>query len=189
MRKLKILLRIVLTVTFLMFFHPFLFSQNNTITQSFTIVVPQVMLVNAVDASGSPNAITLEMTTSAAGSKLQNATGTTYAQVSSIIAPGQNLRIQASYDQIPVGTTLQVTGALPSGGNGGGVFGNSNTITLSTTAQDLITGIGSCYTNTGPGDGYKLNWQLSTGSLGTYSSIAATSGFSTTVTLTITTGG
>ncbi len=166
-----------------------MYSQSSYYTQSITIVIPEVQLVNAVDATGNPGAVTLVLTSNVAGTKLQSGTGTSYVQVSSIVAPGQTRRIQASYDQIPGGTTLDVTGVLPSSSNGSGSFGASaNTVTLSTTPQDIYTGIGSCYTATGPGDGYELDWQFNPGTGAAYSLINATTGFATIVTLTITAG-
>lgn len=183
-------LKIILTLSFLIFPSAFLFSQSNVVMRDITIVIPEVQLINAVDATGNPGAVTLVLTTNVAGTKLQSGTGTSYVQVSSIVAPGQTRRIQASYDQIPVGTTLSVTGVLPSGNNGSGSFGASaNTVKLSTTPKDIFTGIGSCYTNTGPGDGYKLDWQWNAGPQGTYSFIIAISGYTTIVTFTITAGG
>jgi hypothetical protein len=149
--------------------------------------IPQVSLINAVDASGNTAAVSLQLTTDVAGTAISGGTGTSYAQVSSIVASSATRTIQANYDQIPSGTTLDVTGDLPNSGNGGGEFGASaNTVTLSTTAQDIFTGVGSCYTGTAPLDGYILNWQWNAGAAGVYQNIVATSGSSTTVTLTIT---
>lgn len=188
MKQLKLLLETAMTVAFLMFFTTNLHSQSNTYTQTITITIPQVMLVNAVDASGGMGAVSLELTTNTAGAEVQNGTGTSYAQVSSIVASGQTRTIQASYDQIPVGTTLAVTGVTPIV-NGQGSFGSSTgTVTLSTAAQDIFNGIGSCYTGISAGDGYKLEWQLSAGSQGTYSLVTETTGFTTIVTFTITSG-
>lgn len=189
MGSLKVLLKTALSGIFLMFFTSQLYSQSNNITQTITIVVPQVLLVNAVDSTGNISAISLELTTNVAGTKLQSASGTSYAQVASIVASGQTRTIQASYNQIPVGTTLAITGVLPSSGDGQGTFGTSaGTIILSTTAQNIFTGIGSCYTGIAAKDGYGLDWQFNTGAQGTYSSVTATTGFTTTVTFTITAG-
>lgn len=191
MKGVKILLKTVLTGTFLMFFTVHLYSQVNYVTQSVTVVVPQILLVNAVDANGTVGAVSLELTTTVAGTQLQSGTGTSYAQVTSIVGSvGQTCTIQASYDQIPNATTLTVTGSLPSSGNGEGSFGTSaGAVTLSTTAQNIFSGIGSCYTGINPGDGYILNWQLNTVGDGSYSLVTATTGFTTTVTFTITSGG
>lgn len=60
---------------------------------------------------------------------------------------------------VPLGTILKVVSApcttLNSGGNLGVV---TQSITLTTTDQNLITGIGSCYTGTGNNDGYQLTY-------------------------------
>ncbi len=166
-----------------------LFAQTNTTTQVLTMGIQEVNLINAVDASGNTAAVALDLTTNTAGTAITGGSGTSYAQVSSIVSSGQTRKIQASYDQIPAGTTLDVTGDLPTSGNGGGTFGASaNTVTLSTTAQDIFTGVGSCYTGTAAGDGYVLNWQWNAGAPGNYGQIVATSGSSTNVTITITAG-
>lgn len=189
MKRLKLLLETVMTVVFLMLFATNLYSQSNTYTQTITITIPQVMLVNAVTASGVIGAVSINLTSSAAGAEIQNGTGTSYAQVSSIVVSGQTRTIQASYDEIPVGTTLSVTGVTPTV-NGQGSFGTSaGTLTLSTASQDLFTGIGSCYTGTSAGDGYELEWHLNPGPQGTYSLVTETTGFTTIVTFTITAGG
>lgn len=190
MKNLKVLFKTALFGILILFFPTHLFSQSNNFTQNITIVVPQVLLVNAVDASGSPNSISLAMSASQAGAILNRGLGTTYVQVSSIIASGQNHRIQVSYDQIPDGTYLKVTGILPPSGNGGGTFGTSTgKVTLSTIPQNIFTGIGSCYTGIAPGDGYELDWVFIYKSVSTYSLIKAVTGYNTTITLTISTGG
>jgi len=164
------------------------FAQTNT-TQQLTMGIPEVLLINAVDSTGTVAAVSLQLTTDVAGTAISGGTGTSYAQVSSIVASGQVRSIQASYDVIPAGTTLDVTGTIPSSGNGDGTFGaTASTVTLSTTAQDIFTGIGSCYSGTAPKDGYKLDWQWNAGASGQYASIVATTGTTSVVTLTITAG-
>ena len=186
MRK-KLLLPFAMIIVFVMT-SVTTFAQGNT-TQELTMGIPEVLLINAVDTTGTVAAVSLQLTTDVAGTAITGGTGASYAQVSSIVALGQTRRIQASFDQIPDGTSLDVTGELPASTNGDGNFGtSSNTVTLSTTAQDIFTGIGSCYTGTDAKDGYRLNWQWNAGATGQYSSIVSTTGTSTIVTLTITAG-
>lgn len=185
----KLLLFQILTIAAFILTSVPSFAQTNTTTQQLTMGIPEVLLINAVDSSGSVAAVSLELTTNTAGTAITGGTGVSFAQVSSIVASGQTRRIQASYDVIPSGTSLDVTGAIPNSGNGDGAWGSSaNTVTLSTTAQDIFTGIGSCYTGTAPLDGYILNWQWNASTAGSYGTIVATAGTSTTVTLTITAG-
>ena len=187
MKILKLISKILMAGVFLLLATN-LVAQTNTTTQVLTMTIPQVLLINAVDTTGNVASVALQLGTSIAGNDITGGTGTSYAQVSSIVASGQTRKIQANYDVLPAGTSLNVTGVLPNGTNGNGTFGASaNTVTLSTTAQDIFTGVGSCYTGTAAKDGYRLNWQWNAVGA-SYSSIVATGGTSTTVTLTITTG-
>ncbi|MBN2615933.1 MAG: hypothetical protein JXR71_09595 [Bacteroidales bacterium] len=188
MKILRVLSKLTMTGAFLVLATS-LFAQTNTTTQDLTMGIPEVLLINAVDTTGVTAAVSLELTTNVAGTAISGGSGASYAQVSSIIASGQTRKIQASYDQIPAGTTLDVTGDLPTSTNGDGTFGSTaNTVTLSTTAQDIFTGVGSCFTGTSAKDGYRLNWQWNAGAAGQYANIVATTGSTTVVTLTITAG-
>lgn len=189
MKSLKLISKIIMAGVFLLFMSTSLFaqSQTNTSNQVLSMGIPEVALINAVDSSANTAAVNLQLTTNIAGTSISGGTGTSFAQVSSIVSSSSTRTIQANYDQIPAGTVLAVTGAIPSNGDGGGSFGSSSgSVTLSTTAQDIFTGIGSCYTGVSPGDGYKLSWNWSAGTPSVYQNIFATSGSSTTVTLTIT---
>jgi hypothetical protein len=187
MKNLKLLSKIAMAGAFLLL-TTHLFAQG-TSTQELTMGIPQVMLINAVDGSGNVAAVSLQLTTTTAGDAINGGTATSYAQVSSIIATGQTRNITASVTGVPSGTTLDVLGVTPSSGNGDGSFGSSaGSVTLGTTAVNVFTGIGSCYTGTAAGDGYELDWTWNAGAAGTYSSIVATGGATATVTLTITAG-
>ena len=187
MKILKLFSKILIAGVFLLL-APNLVAQTNTTTQVLTMTIPQVLLINAVDTTGTVASIALQLNTNIAGNEITGGTGASYAQVSSIIASGQTRTIQASYDVLPAGTSLSVTGVLPNSGDGNGTYGTAvSSVTLSTSAQDIFTGIGSCYTGTASKDGYRLNWQWNAVG-GSYSSIVATGGTSTTVTLTITAG-
>jgi hypothetical protein len=167
-----------------------LFAQTNQSTQELTMGIPEVLLINAVNASGQVAAVSLQLTTTTAGDAINGGTATSYAQVSSIVAASKTRSITASVTGVPAGTTLDVLGVVPSAsGDGDGTFGSSaGSITLDGTAKNIFTGIGSCYTGTSAGDGYQLNWTWNAGAAGTYSNIVATGGATATVTFTITAG-
>jgi hypothetical protein len=59
----------------------------------------------------------------------------------------------------------------------------SAALSLSTTPQNLITGIGACYTGMSAGDGARLNYQLTVSNWASYKAFSATS---VTVTFTMT---
>lgn len=167
----------------LLFFAPNLWAQDNTGTNEITMGIPELQLLATTNST-----LNLELTTNTAGEAIQSgAQDSSYVQVSSIVPTvGTTRTIEASYDAIPAGTELVVSATEPSNGNQGGTIGvGLADITLTTTATDIITGIGSCYTGTAADDGYKLvySWSAATGA---YGDIVATSSQVTTVTLTIT---
>lgn len=189
--KRKLLLKLTMLGTLLMFLTTQSFAQNSSTTnQVLTLGIPPIALVYAVDSSGLNESISLQLTTNTAGTAITGGTNASFLQLSSIVASGSTNKVQAKIDGVPAGTTLEITASAPNSGNGDGTFGTAvaGPVTLSTTAQDIITGIGSCYTGTAPLDGYGLQWQWNAGSSGSYSSITSTTNFTTTVTLTITAG-
>ncbi len=189
MKTRKLLSKMMVAGLFLlMSTHLFAQSQTNSSTQVLTLQIPQVSLINAVDSMANVAAVTLKLTTNTAGTKISGGTATTFAQVSSVVASSSTRTIQASYDQLPGGTSLEVQGVVPTNGDGAGTFGSAtaNPVTLSTSSQNIFTGIGTCYTGTAQTDGYVLNWTWLAETGTNYASIAATTGFSTTITLTIT---
>ena len=188
MKNLKLLTKLLMAGAFLLLTTN-LFAQN-TSTQELTMGIPEVLLINAVNSSGNVAAVSLQLTTTTAGDAINGGTATSYAQVSSIVAQSQSRSITASVTGVPAGTTLDVLGVVPSAsGDADGAFGSSaGSVTLGTTAVNIFTGIGSCYTGTAAGDGYQLNWTWNAGAAGTYANIVATGGATATVTFTITAG-
>lgn len=162
------------------------FAQTQNTTQELTMGIPEVLLIKAVDETGQVAAVDLQLTTTNAGTKIEGGTGTSYLQASSIVPDSKTRTIQAKYASLPAGTTLTLTGATPTSGNQDGTFGTSSgAVQLSTTDQDIFTGIGSCYTGTAATDGYVLDWSWNANT-GSYADIVSQSGTSTTVTFTIT---
>lgn len=85
--------------------------------------------------------------------------------------------------EVPAWLTLQVTAAAPAaGGAGTKGSGSTKTLTLAAGTQQLITGIGSCYTGTTAStDGSQLTYNLSINAFG---SAAPVGPYSYTVTYT-----
>lgn len=105
----------------------------------------------------------------------------TYAQYSSVVASGTTRRITAAWatgNSAPSGCSLKLT-ATPGSGQGS----SAGQITLSTTAQNIVTGIGGCATGTGSTNGAQLGYVLTINSV--FSLIAAESK-SATITFTLT---
>ena len=174
---------------FVMFSTSIFAQDTDSDTQELTMGIPEVLLIDAVDGSGSDGAISLELTTDIAGTAITGGTGTSYAQVSSIVIEGQTRNISASVTGVPTGTELFVATDVPVNGNQAGTVGVGTTSQeLTATAVDVVTGIGSMYTGVAGGDGYILNYIWDAGAAGNYGSIYATGGATAIVTMTISAG-
>lgn len=162
-----------------------------TSNQELTMGINEVLLINAVNDAGVPGAVALQLTATIAGNAISGGAGTSYAQLSSIIASGQTRNITAAVDGIPAGTSLLVTTSVPASGNQAGTLGTGTAdvpLVNLAAAANIVTGVGSCYTGTAALDGYKLDWTWDAGAAGDYGSIVATVGATATVVLTITAG-
>lgn len=105
----------------------------------------------------------------------------TYAQYSSTVAAGVTRRVTAAWatgNAAPTGCSLLLLATVPSGKGT-----SAGTITLSTTAQNLVTGIGGCATGITATSGAQLTYTLS---IGTVTSLVANESKSATITLTLT---
>ena len=95
-------------------------------------VTYEVQAVNEIDVSGNPGALIVSSAT--AGSEPSAATDATTSY--SITTNGSNKKITGILDSaMPTNTSLGVTLTAPTGGSSAGQ------VTLSATAQDLVTGI------------------------------------------------
>ena len=107
------------------------FAARDASAQTATQTVSyEVAAINEISVSGSPSLLINDATP---GSGLTSATaGGTYA----ITTNQTNRKITAEIDSnMPAGVTLSVSLAAPSGGTSAGA------VTLSTTAQDVVTGV------------------------------------------------
>ncbi|MCX6256436.1 MAG: hypothetical protein NTW49_00810 [Bacteroidia bacterium] len=131
--------------------------------------------------------VSLVLTTSTPGAAVGGGTGTAYLQLSSIVAANKHRTVTASVGGIPTGVTLAIAVAVPSNGNWGGITGTgcgATALVNGGNAVTVVSGIGSCYTGTGPNDGYIISY--TSGAAGGYGSIVASTGTTATVTLTLT---
>jgi len=105
----------------------------------------------------------------------------TYAQYSSTVASGVTRRVTAVWatgNSAPTGCELRLT-ATPGTGQGT----SAGQILVSTTAQNIVTGIGGCATGTGATSGAQLGYALN---ILTMTSLVANESKSATITLTLT---
>lgn len=145
---------------------PVLFA-GRTVAQSYTagdIITLHVQDFSLIDTNHAPVSLTLH--TTVAGTPVSSVSNSDmFVKISSIVPGGTNREITARVGSgaVPQGTKLSLVAAPCTTANSGGSLGtvNPTPIRLSSTDQNIVTGIGSCYTGTGYNDGYQLTytWQ------------------------------
>ncbi|MBN1525436.1 MAG: hypothetical protein JW904_13185 [Spirochaetales bacterium] len=149
--------RLLLSLIVLFAFGGFLFAQD-TASHEVQLTVAEVCLIDLND----PALITLETTIPANGGEDPAGESNTdkYLQYTSLVPSGQTRAISIAWDvadSAPAGTALLLEAiAVPA--NCGTAAGQ---ITVSSSGQNLITGIGSCATGTGATTGAQLQYDLS----------------------------
>lgn len=156
-------------------------SDNHTIG----IEIPEVALVD-IEPSAAKN-ITMDFTApTEAGDPITAPSDNSdlWINVSSIKSTGDPTRtVSVKLTALISGVDIKVTAAADAG-QGAGTFGAPGSqLTLTTSDQSLVTGIGSCYTGNGASKGYNLTYNVSSPD-GNYSNLSATSATAT-VTYTI----
>lgn len=142
----------------------FLFFPGRTIAQSYTAgdqITLGVQDFCLIDTNHAPVAMILSA--SVAGTQVASVSNSDmYVKISSVVPGNTNRKITArvSGGTIPAGTRLTLLAAQSVNLNGGGRRGVvvATPIVLSAIDQDLVTGVGSCYTGTGYTDGYRLTY-------------------------------
>lgn len=137
-------------------------GDTNIGSHSISIEIPEVALL---DLEGT-TAITLSPTSpTEAGAPFDFSSAVSnsvWVNYSSIVIAGKSRMVTASITSgsVPSGLNLNVVAGTYTG-TGNGTMGNPSVkVTLSNTAQKVITGIGSCYTDNGSGNGHNLTYEL-----------------------------
>jgi len=146
-------------------------------------VTMQISAISVLGVTGNPAALTV--TAPALGGDLPDnpTSNTTYARYTSTVAAGVTRRLQANWgvaDGAPAGCQLQLT-ATPAGLPNQG--SSSGQITMTSTATNIVTGIGSCATGTTATSGAQLAYVLS---VDTMTALVAGDNHVVTITLTLT---
>lgn len=102
---------------------------------------------------------------------------------SAIASGGLTRRITASVNQVIPGVDIKVQAAAASGAGGGTLGTSSGLVTLSTTAANIITGIGGAFTGNGANNGHRLTISLV---VNTYANLSARTNTPVVITYTIT---
>jgi hypothetical protein len=139
---------------------------------------------NVIAVNGAAITLTIVAPTNAGDASAPVTDATTYLQYSSIRLSGNGKVTGAiTAGTMPAGTALAVTAATPGSGGAGTKGSTNNKQALSSSAADLITGIGSCYTDRGGGNnGSNLTYELSVSS---WANIVPASSTAITVTYTL----
>lgn len=159
-----------------------LFSQT-TVNSSVAVTLPLVTLMD-IEPTG---AITFSFSApSEAGNPIASpATNTTkWINYTSAIALGGLMRkITASINILIPGVDIKIQAATASGTGGGTLGTPSAQVTLNTTSQTIINGIGGAFTGNGVNNGHRLTISLSAN---TYSNLSAKTNTPVVITYTIT---
>jgi hypothetical protein len=114
----------------------------------------------------------------------------TWINYSSIVSgeSTRNVTVAITDGAVPAGLKLTVL-AAPDAGNGAGTVGteNASVITLSLDYQEIISGVGSAYTEDGANNGHKLTYQLGyeTGAATDYANLKFDNSDTVTITYTL----
>jgi hypothetical protein len=168
------------------------FSQDTGANpQTLTVTVPEVALLDLASASALDFTMAfLAPTNNEAGKKIGNplnnsAVWLNYSSIVTATGPDNVRKVTVKSNvNSPGGVTFSVNSGADAG-SGAGTVGTSNgNVSLTTTADDLITGIGSCYTGTGTSKGHLLTYSAAV-NLPTYNLlVAGTTAITVTYTLT-----
>lgn len=171
----------VLILTALLF--PYILFSQTTGNRTVGITLPVVTLID-IEPAG--NIVMEFMAPTEAGRRIiaPAPNATKWINYTSAIASGGiTRRITASVNQVIPGVNIRLQIAAASG-SGGGTFGiPTSTITLSTTAQTVISGIGGAFTGNGTNNGHLLTITLAPN---TYANLSAISNIPVVITYTIT---
>jgi hypothetical protein len=156
------------------------FSQDTNVdTHTLTVTVPEVALLD-LESTGSLNfgMTFLPPSGNEAGKKINNPLNnlTVWLNYSSIVtatAPDNVRQVKVKSDvNSPGGVSFSVNAGADVGMGAGTVGTAVGNVSINPVADDLITGIGSCYTGTGPSKGHLLTYSAVV-NLASYSSLVA----------------
>lgn len=157
--------------------------------------VPEVFIVDLEVASGSKN-ITVgpaQASPAEAGAALDftnstdNSLWLNYSSIVENVTTTRNVTAAITVGTLPTGVTVAVFAGADAGSGDGNVGTTAGSVTLSGTAQNVVTGIGSCYTGTGATSGHNLTYTVALAAgAGSYGTLFTDNNTTLTVTYTIT---
>lgn len=139
------------------------FADGNSDDHTVTIVIPQIAMLD-IESSTESNAISITMVEpgEAGDAPADQTNDNLWLNVTSIVIADATISISVSINAAVAGLDLKVVAAAYNG-DGFGFWGTakSELTTLSTSSQNLVTGIKSGYTVNGAGNGYQLTYTVS----------------------------
>ena len=141
-------------------------SVSDTTDQSVTLNVDEIAVV---DVSGQPGAMYITAPTTGGQNPLSDLDQTTSLTYTSTVASGSTRTItfqMGSSDVVPAGTTLGLGLGAPQEGNQGTPGVQTSAIVITTSAQPVVTGIGSTATGTGTNKGCILGFTFFVNNVG-----------------------
>lgn len=138
-------------------------AQVSTAGDNIALTVPSLALIGT-------NASTISMSfqpVTNAGARLAAVSNSSlFLKISSLVPSGtfRKITVKLASGTIPGGTQLTIAPSSCTVSNSGGTLGTAVTtpVVLSSADQNLITGIGSCYSGSGSSDGYNMtiSWEI-----------------------------
>jgi len=149
-----------------MFFTTQAQTDNATASHEVSIKIPEVAILDVEPANNSFSLAPTEPDEAGFALDFSKAINADlWLNYSSIVGStsdkSRTIDVKVGEGSIPDGLLLKVTAGADNG-TGDGVMGkpNPSAITLSNTAQEIITGIGSCYTGSPEKNGHQLTYAL-----------------------------
>ena len=134
------------------------YSQSNSDAHTVSISIPTIALLDIESAGSNDITLTMDAPSEAGDALAEQTDESLWLNVTSIVGASGPVSISASLDAALAGIDLKVVSAIYSG-SGFGSWGTvGDEITLSTSSQDLVTGIKSGYTLNGPNNGFNLKY-------------------------------
>lgn len=142
-------------------------QDNNTDAHNVSVTIPEVALLDLEASAGTSISLAPTAPTEAGlaadfSAAQDNSIWINYSSIiGSTTEPSRNVSVQITSGTLPGGVALRVTPSTDAG-QGEGTMGTVGTsaITLGTSAQNVVTGIGSAYTGDGVSKGHNLTYKL-----------------------------
>ena len=168
MKKVAVILTALLTLA--ISHNVFADGDNTASSHTVTISIPEVALLDLENSSTITLAPTAPTEAGEAFSFTSSTNNSIWVNYSSVVANGKLRKVSAkiSSGTVPTGLLLKVIAGTYTGSGKGNLGEAASQVTLNSSDQDLITGIGSCYTESGASKGHQLTYSLELNSANDY---------------------